>query len=228
MRDSESKSAGPKVYYCNCPRFCKVQTRVSKTTYYAHRQYREGSSTRTSHRDSTSSSSVNSAATHIAGGEPRELEISTARKRRHEDDHELQQLSSAVDPGSLADPLDGALPDMPLPDSAVHSSAAVNDDNFADEFDDMLCAPRIEELRIAADFKRLLADASWENSDLDKDTIHCLQHPLEEPLSIDEDPDLLYSIELYLAVGSASQRVYESVCQAGLRRFPNVKILAYD
>ncbi|KZT03121.1 uncharacterized protein LAESUDRAFT_762305 [Laetiporus sulphureus 93-53] len=129
----------------------------------------------------------------------------------------LEELPSAVDPGSLADPLNRALPNMPLPDSAVHSSTAVNDDNFTDEFDDTLCAPQIEELRIATDFKCLLADASWENSDLDKDTIHHLQHPLEEPLSIDEDPDLLYFIELNLTVRSASQCVYESMHQAGLR-----------
>lgn len=63
---------------------------------------------------------------------------------------------------------------------------------------------------------------------MDQDLVNRLQNPPQRPLELDNDPDLLYSLEVFLAVGNASQATYEAVCRAGLRCFSGVKILTYE
>lgn len=61
---------------------------------------------------------------------------------------------------------------------------------------------------------------------LDPDLLHQIRNPATEILTV-EDPDDRLSIDIFLAIGNASEGSYTSVRAAMLRRNPEYKILSY-
>src|ERR1700683_1037590 len=61
---------------------------------------------------------------------------------------------------------------------------------------------------------------------LNDDLIQQIRHPPEEQLTIDT-PDLHLSLDLFLAIGNASEATYNATQLAIMRRFPKVEILTY-
>ncbi|KAI1782310.1 hypothetical protein LXA43DRAFT_847035, partial [Ganoderma leucocontextum] len=83
-----------------------------------------------------------------------------------------------------------------------------------------------EDLKISLEYTRLVQEATLENSGLDDEVIARLRHPIEEECTI-PDPDTRLSIDLYLAVGNASEETYKAVCDAICRRMPEATLLSF-
>lgn len=90
--------------------------------------------------------------------------------------------------------------------------------------------PVIEDIKIAREFINALKGASLDSNLsrrwLGEETINQIQNPPTHPLSID-NPTSRLSIDLYLAVGSASQETYEQARLAIQRRFPEEDLLSF-
>ncbi|OBZ66066.1 hypothetical protein A0H81_13935 [Grifola frondosa] len=127
-------------------------------------------------------------------------------------------LLDAPDPGSIADTFSGDLavqvPPAPLEDQLDADAAPTEP------------ASHIEDIRIAQEFIELLKHATLDESGLHADALARLRNPPQQPLQID-DPDILLSLEIYLAISNASQETYDHVRSAILRRHPETKILSY-
>lgn len=87
---------------------------------------------------------------------------------------------------------------------------------------------KIEDIRIAQEFVRALQNASLDDGSHSPEDLDNLRHPPEEVFNIDADPDLCFSIEIFLAIGNASQKTYHAFREATLRRFPNCGLLSYE
>ncbi|OBZ71729.1 hypothetical protein A0H81_08962 [Grifola frondosa] len=110
-----------------------------------------------------------------------------------------------IDPGSLAAPAPNE-PDVPLVEPEL--------------------VPKIEDIKTAIEFIKLLRTATLQESGLEPEDLERLCNPPQEPLEID-DPDLLLSLELFLAVSNASRETYNSVRDAIIRRYPTSNIRTY-
>ncbi|EIW51939.1 uncharacterized protein TRAVEDRAFT_136440 [Trametes versicolor FP-101664 SS1] len=88
--------------------------------------------------------------------------------------------------------------------------------------------PVLKDLQLNMEFIELLKTASLADSGLDPDVLHRILNPPQYPLEID-DPDVLYSIDLFFATLNASEETYEDARQAYIRRHPHDKdkILSY-
>ncbi|KIM36421.1 hypothetical protein M413DRAFT_20524 [Hebeloma cylindrosporum] len=74
--------------------------------------------------------------------------------------------------------------------------------------------------------KNATLDSDLSRRWLGKETIKQIRNPPTSPLMID-NPTTRLSLDLYLAVGNASQETYNSTCAAIRRRFPDEKLLSY-
>ena len=88
--------------------------------------------------------------------------------------------------------------------------------------------PKIRELKIAQQFIESLQNATLDNSKLDDWVCERLRTPPTSTVDDMLDPILRLSIDIYLAVGNASQETYNSVRNALIRYNPAEPILSYD
>ncbi|KAH9851446.1 hypothetical protein C2E23DRAFT_869376 [Lenzites betulinus] len=79
-------------------------------------------------------------------------------------------------------------------------------------------------MKYALEFIRMLQGATLEGSNLPPETIEQIRNPPNEVLKI-EDPDLLLWIQIYIAVGNASDETYNAVRDAIKARFPEINAL---
>ncbi|KAJ7159572.1 hypothetical protein C8R46DRAFT_1286885, partial [Mycena filopes] len=86
----------------------------------------------------------------------------------------------------------------------------------------------IADINISLKFIAALQNASLDNPDqrLDPEMLHQIRNPATHTLSVD-DPDDRLSIDIYLAIGNASEASYTSVRSAIQRRNPEYKVLSY-
>ena len=85
--------------------------------------------------------------------------------------------------------------------------------------------PVIEDISISLKFIEHIKNASLEDY-LDKEAIYRLRNPPEHELTLD-DPDDRYSIDVFLAVTTASEATYDAIRLATLRQYPDSGILTY-
>ncbi|KAJ6624306.1 hypothetical protein B0H10DRAFT_1872472, partial [Mycena sp. CBHHK59/15] len=118
------------------------------------------------------------------------------------------------DPGSLDDQARADLPPTPPIRPPTPPS-----------FDTRTSA--IEDINISLKFIAALQNASLENAGLDAALLHQIRNPATSILSV-EDPDDRLSINIFLAIGNASEASYTAVRAAILRRNPDYeKMLTY-
>lgn len=86
--------------------------------------------------------------------------------------------------------------------------------------------PVIEDIKIAREFINALKGAKLEHDKIDEDTRYQIKHPSTIPLVI-ENPTVRLSLDLYLAIGNASEETYTAACNAIRRRFPNEELLTF-
>ncbi|KAF8150964.1 hypothetical protein B0H34DRAFT_825102 [Crassisporium funariophilum] len=89
----------------------------------------------------------------------------------------------------------------------------------------------IEDIRIAREFIKALSEASLDSplskASLSSEVLNLIKNPKTKPLIIDNPSDRL-SLDLFLAIDTASQDTYETVRSAITRRFPEEdSILSY-
>lgn len=85
---------------------------------------------------------------------------------------------------------------------------------------------RIEHVRISQAFIDEIKNATLDNGKLDATATERLRNPDTEIIDL-TDPDLRYSLELYMSCINASEATYNSVRESTLRRFPQTKILSH-
>lgn len=86
---------------------------------------------------------------------------------------------------------------------------------------------RIADVNISLKFIAALQNATLDNAGLDPDLLHRIRNPPSSILSVD-DPDERLSIDVFLAIGNASEASYAAIRTAILRRNPeNEKMLSY-
>ncbi|KAJ7669959.1 hypothetical protein DFH06DRAFT_1037923, partial [Mycena polygramma] len=92
--------------------------------------------------------------------------------------------------------------------------------------DEELPEEGLEDIVQAQQFIAAVRNASLDNGDLDPDCVQRLRHPIEEELDV-SDPDLRYSLDLFIATSGASDKTYTDVREANLRRHPEDEILTH-
>lgn len=85
---------------------------------------------------------------------------------------------------------------------------------------------KIEDIQQALDFIQAVQNASLENGDLDDETVDRLRNPIQKQLDV-SDPDLRHSLDLFLATSNASEKTYNDVRDATLRRHPDHPVLTH-
>ncbi|KAI0823245.1 hypothetical protein BC628DRAFT_1453871 [Trametes gibbosa] len=83
----------------------------------------------------------------------------------------------------------------------------------------------LEDMRHSLEFIRLLQTATLEGSNLTPEVIEGIRNPPNQGLTID-DPDLMLWIEVYMAVGNASEETFNAVRDGIIQRFPTVKSMS--
>lgn len=137
---------------------------------------------------------------------------------------QTEDLQPEADRGSLADmqyqeeTQNEPLPQLPPPiDEDIPLENNANRPDFV---------PAIEDIRIAREFIDALKGAKLENDKLDKDIRYQIKNPPTTPLVI-ENPTVRLSLDLYLAIGNASEETYNAACNAIRRRFPEEELLSF-
>jgi hypothetical protein len=139
-----------------------------------------------------------------------------------EHDRELQERPDA---GSLEDQrASSRSPSPDLPPTPDRYPSLEREDgaggNAAETF-----VPVIDDIRISMNFIEYVKNASLKDY-LDEDAIYQIRNPPENELNLD-DPDDRYSIDVFLAVTTASEATYNSIRLATLRRYPDSHMLTY-
>ncbi|EIW62750.1 uncharacterized protein TRAVEDRAFT_34095 [Trametes versicolor FP-101664 SS1] len=83
----------------------------------------------------------------------------------------------------------------------------------------------LTDMKDSLEFIRLIQEAMLDGSNLSVEVIDRIRNPPQEPLKID-DPDILYWVEVYMAVGNASEESYLAIRAATMHRFPQMKALS--
>lgn len=83
----------------------------------------------------------------------------------------------------------------------------------------------LADMKDSLEFIRLIQEATLDGSNLSAEVIDRIRNPPQEPLKID-DADVLYWVEIYMAVGNASEETYHAVRAATMRRYPLMKALS--
>ncbi len=96
--------------------------------------------------------------------------------------------------------------------------------------EDLFENTRLAELRLAQDFIRELKNATLDgvHCGLNPESLSRLRNPPTVPFTLDDQPDLRLSFELFLASLKASVDVYNTSRKAILRRHPEDNILSYE
>jgi hypothetical protein len=107
-------------------------------------------------------------------------------------------------------------------DSEHEDDPAQTPPSHAEQETEEVRAVCMEEIKIAYEFSQIVKTARLGDAHDGLDDAHRerLRNPPQECLDI-TDPDIRLSLDLYLAMGNASQQSYKDTCQAVLRRFPN-------
>ena len=85
-----------------------------------------------------------------------------------------------------------------------------------DRLDEDIPQSRIESVRIAQSFIEEIKNATLDNGKLEPAATERLRHPDEEIVDL-SDPDLRYSLDLYMSCINASEATYNSARQAAIR-----------
>ena len=133
-----------------------------------------------------------------------------------------------VDPNSLAAMERSQSPPPPIDDQREASPILVDLEVGVYEDIGAPIEPKIHELRIAQQFIKYLENATLDNSKLDGWVRERLRNPLTGTVNDMLDPILRLSLDIYLAVGNASQETYNSVRNALMRYNSAEPILSYD
>jgi len=139
-----------------------------------------------------------------------------------EDDHGVQERPDA---GSLEDQRASSRspsPDLPPPLDRYLSPVPENraGGDAAETF-----VPVIDDISISMKFIEHVKNASLADY-LNEDAIYQIRNPPENELNLD-DPDERYSIDVFLAVTTASEATYNNIRLATLRRYPDSHMLTY-
>ena len=126
-----------------------------------------------------------------------------------------------VDPNSLAAMERSQSPPPPIDDQREASPIPVDLEVGMYEDIGAPIEPKIHELRIAQQFIKCLENATLDNSKLDDWVRERLRNPLTGTVDDMLDPILRLSLDIYLAVGNASQETYNSVRNALMRLQPS-------
>ena len=86
--------------------------------------------------------------------------------------------------------------------------------------------PSVDTLKTSIEFQRALEEASLDNGDLDVDKLYQLRHPNQNESNLLDDPDVLFSLRLFLSTTSASDQVYNDVRSDIVNRHPEDNILS--
>jgi hypothetical protein len=130
-----------------------------------------------------------------------------------EDEGELDEVP---DVGSMEDQRANSPPPSPRLPPVVPENVTAEAGTFV---------PVIEDISISLKFIEHVKNASLEDY-LDKEAIYRLRNPPEHELTLD-DPDDRYSIDVFLAVTTASEATYDAIRLATLRRYPDSGMLTY-
>jgi hypothetical protein len=84
----------------------------------------------------------------------------------------------------------------------------------------------IEHVKIAQKFIDEIKKATLDNGKLDPSVVEYLRNPDREIVDV-TDPDIRFSLDLYMSCTNASEATYNSVRQSILRRFPEIDVLSY-
>ena len=101
-------------------------------------------------------------------------------------------------------------------------------DNLPPEIDDEEepIPSLIEHDKTAQAYIEEIKKATYDNGKLDPSVIEQLQNPTEEIVNV-SDPDLQFSLDLYMSCMNASEATYNSVRKSINRQFPETKILSH-
>jgi hypothetical protein len=96
-------------------------------------------------------------------------------------------------------------------------------------FDELSELVQLDDIKKSMEFIRALQMALLddETMQLDSECLEHLQNPPQESLDI-SDPDLHLTLDIYLAVGNASQETYNAVQTVILHCYPENELLSYD
>ena len=86
--------------------------------------------------------------------------------------------------------------------------------------------PRVDNLKTSMEFQRGLEEASLDNGDLDVEHVYLLRHPIQNEVNLLDDPDILFSLRLFLSTTSASDQVFNDVRSDILIRHPEDNVLS--
>ncbi|KAJ6522077.1 hypothetical protein DFH09DRAFT_1330720 [Mycena vulgaris] len=123
-----------------------------------------------------------------------------------------------ADPGSLDDQMQADRPPTPPRAPTPPQTPPVSETRTS----------LIEDINISLRFITALQAATLDSSEerLDPELLDQIRNPATEILTV-KDPDDRLSIDIFLAIGNASEASYTSVRAAILRRNPEYKILSY-
>ncbi|KAJ6538148.1 hypothetical protein B0H19DRAFT_1270510, partial [Mycena capillaripes] len=83
----------------------------------------------------------------------------------------------------------------------------------------------VEDLQLALEFIDVVKNASLDNGDLDLETLARLRDPPTEPVDV-SDPDIRFTLDLFLATTHGSEAIYNAVRKACQRRHPDDDVLS--
>ncbi|KIJ97243.1 hypothetical protein K443DRAFT_133885 [Laccaria amethystina LaAM-08-1] len=95
-----------------------------------------------------------------------------------------------------------------------------------DDWETLPTPSRIENVKLTQSFIELIKNATLDNGKMDPCATERLRNPPTEPVDL-SDPDLRFSLDLYLSCMNSSEATYNQVRQSVLRRFPDMNILSY-
>ena len=101
-------------------------------------------------------------------------------------------------------------------------------DNLPPEIDDEEepIPSLIEHDKTAQAYIEEIKKATYDNGKLDSSVIEQLRNPTEEIVDV-SDPDLRFSLDLYMSCMNASEATYDGVRKSINRQFPETKILSH-
>jgi hypothetical protein len=86
----------------------------------------------------------------------------------------------------------------------------------------------LDDIRTSYEYIKLLSNATLQGSGLDSNTFMRLNNPLCEGLDLEDDPDLRFSLKMFLKLDRSSQNTYKEVRETILERYPDSGMLSYD
>jgi hypothetical protein len=115
----------------------------------------------------------------------------------------------------------------PLPDQSVPRASASAPATEAPVQSAAADQIKLEHLKYAHEFIEALKTSTLEDGGLSPESIRRLLNPEQAPLVID-DPDVEFSLELFMALSGSAQHAYRDAREAILRRRPAHKVLSYE